>query len=59
MCFFRFFSGSAAGLAIGMIVLGVFLGVIGLLVGQKLKERYNSPDRRNILNEYLNDNTKY
>jgi len=48
-----------AGLGVGMVVLGLLLGGMGVIVVQKVRERYNSPDRKNILNEYLNDNSKY
>lgn len=52
------FSGAAAGLAFGMVFLGIFLGVAGVFVVEKMK-KIRSPENRNIMREYLNDDTKY
>lgn len=48
--------GGAAGLALGMMAVGVLLGIVVLIIYRRV--RVVTPDRRNILDRYL-DNAEY
>ena len=49
--------GAVAGIAIMMLVVGIVLGFLGLIMYKKF--RVVDPDRRNIIDKYLDDEERY